>query len=46
MVLRAPAWPFYRSHRPGSILMEGLGWLLKHRARPAPGVKPMPQWSA
>jgi capsular polysaccharide export protein len=34
MVLRSPAWPFYRSHRPGSILGEGVGWLLKHRARP------------
>jgi capsular polysaccharide export protein len=35
MLLRAPAWPFYRSHRPGSILMEGLGWVAKHRARAA-----------
>lgn len=34
MVLRSPAWPFYRSHRPGSILVEGIGWLMKHRTRP------------
>jgi len=33
MVLRAPLYPFHRSHRPGSILLEGLGWIAKHRAR-------------
>lgn len=34
MVARAPLYPFYRSHRPGSILLEGLGWIAKHHARP------------
>ncbi len=34
-------YPFYRSHRPGSLILEGLGWLLKfarqrlHSARTA-----------
>lgn len=52
MVLRAPAWPFYRSHRPGSIVMEGIGWLLKHRATPrnrretAKALDRMAQWRA
>jgi capsular polysaccharide export protein len=27
-------YPFFRSHRPGSLLWEGLGWLLKMARRP------------
>lgn len=30
MVLR---YPFYRSHRPGSIMLEGLGWVAKYLTR-------------
>ncbi len=26
-------YPFYRSHRPGSVSAEGLGWLVKYLAR-------------
>lgn len=26
-------YPFYRSHRPGSIVMEGLGWIAKYLMR-------------
>lgn len=26
-------YPFYRSHRPGSIVCEGLGWVWKYQAR-------------
>ena len=29
MFFGKPFYPFYRSHRPGSILMEGAGWLYK-----------------
>lgn len=29
VALRAPTYPFYRSHRPGSLALEGLGWLRK-----------------
>lgn len=29
VVLGRWRYPFYRSHRPGSIIIEGLGWLLK-----------------
>lgn len=28
-----PAYPFYRSHRPGSIAAEGLGWIGKYLTR-------------
>jgi capsular polysaccharide export protein len=37
MVLQSPFYPFYRSHRPGSIVLEGLGWIAKHRLRAATG---------
>ena len=26
-------YPFYRSHRPGSIMMEGMGWIAKYLMR-------------
>jgi len=35
MLLRAPLYPFHRSHRPGSIVLEGLGWALKYLRRAA-----------
>lgn len=33
VVLGRWRFPFYRSHRPGSLLMEGLGWLWKFATR-------------
>jgi capsular polysaccharide export protein len=33
VVLASPRYPFYRSHRPGSILIEGLGWIFKYLSR-------------
>lgn len=33
MVLRKPLFPFYRSHRAGSIVAEGLGWAYKLAVR-------------
>jgi capsular polysaccharide export protein len=33
MVWGAPFYPFYQSHRPGSIIMEGFGWVFTQLIR-------------
>jgi capsular polysaccharide export protein len=34
VVLAGPLYPFYRSHRKGSLIVEGLGWLCKFAGEP------------